>query len=316
MTPFHGARGYTLIEILAAFFLMTILLTLVASVFAENGRQRQASLGLMRESLSAAAVLDQLAQDFEGALFLANKADRRPDENPWRFFAEGLSDSGAMSVRFVTQNAPAANVAQHASGWVEVAYFLEEDDAGEQVLWRWLSPRPPSEPTRGFPDSNDERSIRMAVGVNEFGIRFLDPEGDWVDEWDSAYQSSEVPLPVAVEINLRLMREARAGESKDQAETVPGAPHKRRVALGMPTLDVQALIALGQEGDEEGPDCFTIAQCQAEGDSAWYDDALDTDCGGDDRLCELLTNASTTCWSEIEREYPALAARAPESCQP
>ncbi|MBW1884806.1 MAG: prepilin-type N-terminal cleavage/methylation domain-containing protein, partial [Deltaproteobacteria bacterium] len=92
-------RGYTLIEILGAFFIMTIILTLVTGIFAENGRQRAAALGLMRESLSAAATLDQLAQDLESALFLTNKAGRRPDENPWRFLSEGLGETGAVALR-------------------------------------------------------------------------------------------------------------------------------------------------------------------------------------------------------------------------
>ncbi len=105
--PFRH-HGYTLIEILGAFFIMTILLTLVTGIFVENGRQRAAALGLMRESLSAAATLDQLAWDLESALFLANETGRRPDENPWRFLSDGLGETGAVAVRFVTQNAPVA----------------------------------------------------------------------------------------------------------------------------------------------------------------------------------------------------------------
>jgi len=188
-------RGYTLIEILGAFFIMTIILTLVTGIFAENGRQRAAALGLMRESLSAAATLDQLAQDLESALFLTNKAGRRPDENPWRFLSEGLGETGAVALRFVTQNAPLANRAEHASGWVEVAYFLEEDQSGDVVLWRWLSPRPPAEPADRFPSADDDGSTRVAIGVSQFGIRFLDADGEWVDEWDSALPPRRCPQP-------------------------------------------------------------------------------------------------------------------------
>ena len=82
----RGSRvsGYTLIEILGAFFIMTIILTLVTGIFVENGRQRAAALGMMKESLSAAAAINQFAQDVESAVFLTVPTGQRPDENPWR----------------------------------------------------------------------------------------------------------------------------------------------------------------------------------------------------------------------------------------
>ncbi len=311
--PFRH-RGFTLIEILGAFFVMTIILTLVTGIFVENGRQRAAALELMRESLSAAATLDQLAQDLEGALFLANKTGRRPDENPWRFLSEGLGETGAVAVRFVTQNAPLGNRAQHASGWVEVAYFLEEDRSGDVVLWRWLSSRPPTESTDPFPNANDDGSTRVAIGVSQFGIRFLDTEGEWVDEWDSAFQSTSAPLPAAAEISLELMRQARLGETEDESQSVPGPLHTRRVPLRMPPIDVKALIELGNDDGDDEQNCFTVSECLGEGDSDWYQNQLDDDCGGDDELCDLLVDSDTTCWSEIEDDYPGIADQAPETC--
>ena len=50
--------GYTLIEILASFFSMTIILTLVTGISVENGRQRAAALGPLQAGLPATAALD------------------------------------------------------------------------------------------------------------------------------------------------------------------------------------------------------------------------------------------------------------------
>jgi type II secretory pathway component PulJ len=307
--------GYTLIEILGAFFIMTIILTLVTGIFVENGRQRAAALAMMRESLSAAAALDHISQDVEGALFLSDSSDGPPDEYAWRFLTEGYGDLGAHSIRFVTQNAPVNNRGLHASGWIEIAYFLEEDDVGELTLWRWVAPRPPNEANTRFPSAGDDGAMRVALDVNEFGLRFLDPEGEWLDEWDSTFQTPLAPLPRAVEVNLRLNREARLGESEEGLETVPGPLHTRRIALPMPPINVQTLLSLAEEGvaGEEG--CFTVAQCLAEGDRGWYQEELEDDCGGDDRLCDLLAASETTCWSEIDSSYPGVADRAPETCE-
>jgi len=306
--------GYTLIEILGAFFIMTIILTLVTGIFVENGRQRAAALGMMKERLSATAAIDQFAQDVEGAVFLIDSSGRRPDENPWRFQAEDYGELGARSLRFVTQNAPAANRGLHASGWVEVVYFIEDDSEEKKTLWRWVAPRPPTEADTDFPRSSDEGAMRVALDISEFGIRFLDLEGEWLDEWDAAYQAPTSPLPTAVEVNLRLMRDARLGESEEGLESVPGPLHTRRVVLQMPPFDVNALIELGGDASDEEIDCFTIADCISEGDSTWYQTELEDDCGGDEELCDLLSASDTNCWDEIERYYPDLAAAAPETC--
>jgi type II secretory pathway component PulJ len=306
--------GYTLIEILGAFFIMTIILTLVTGIFVENGRQRAAALGMMKERLSATAAIDQFAQDVESALFLTDPSGRRPDENPWRFQAEDFGELGARSLRFVTQNAPAANRGLHASGWVEVVYFVEADEEEKKTLWRWVAPRPPMEAEADFPRSSDEGAMRVALDVSEFGIRFMGLEGDWVDEWDAAYQSPTTPLPAAVEVNLRLLRDARLGESEEGLEMVPGPLHTRRVVLLMPPLDVNALIELGGGTSGEELDCFTIADCISEGDATWYQSELEDDCGGDDELCDLLSASDANCWDDIERNYPDLAALAPETC--
>jgi hypothetical protein len=228
-------------------------------------------------------------------------------------FAEGAGNYGATSVRFVTQNAQTGNAAEHSSGWVEVAYFIEPDENGEPVLWRWRSSRPPSERPRGIPDSNDPRSMRIAVGISEFGIRFLDFQGNWVDDWDSTFQPPDQALPEAAEITLALFRTARPAEALEGETEIPGMIHIRRVVMVMRPIDVAALIELGGQAGE--PDCFTIDQCLAAGDDAWYQDQLESNCNGDDKLCELLRNPADHCWSDVQSRDPSLAARAPASCE-
>jgi len=214
----------------------------------------------------------------------------------------------------VTQNAPQSNSAEHASNWVEVAYFLEENADAENVLWRWRSARPPSKNTDGFPDSNEPGSVRIAVGVSEFGVRFLDSEGSWVDDWDSTYLPTQDALPAAAEISIALFRRARRAEALDDETEIPGPVHVQRVSMVMRPIDVAKLVRLALGADAGELDCFTIDQCLDQGDNDWFGDELDSNCGGDDELCDLLENAGLHCWSEIETGYPEVAARAPASC--
>lgn len=303
--------GFTLIEVVGAFFMMVVILVFITGIFFENGRQREAATELMRERLSAMGTLDLLARDLEGAVFLVRGQDADPESHAWRVIAEGGGEYGASAIRFVTQNAPQSNSAEHASNWVEVAYFLEENEDGEKVLWRWRSARPPSEPALRFPDSSDPGSVRIAVGVSEFGVRLLDFEGNWVEEWDSAYQPASQALPEAAEISIAVFRKARRAEALEGESEISGPVHVRRVSMVMRPIDVAALVRLEQGADGAEPDCFTIDHCLAEGDSDWFEDELD-DCRGE--LCDLLENANASCWSEIEISYPEVAARAPASC--
>ncbi|HPG26586.1 MAG TPA: type II secretion system protein GspJ [Myxococcota bacterium] len=311
--PAPARAGFTLVEVVGAFFLTVVVLFLVTGIFVENGRQRAAATALMRERLAATGALALLAEDLEGAVHVVRGEGVDPDAHPWRFEADAPGDLGATAIRFVTQNAPRRNAGEHAGGWVEVAWFLEEDADGELVLWRWRSPRPPSEVTRGLPDSSEPGAMRITEGVSRFGVRLLDTEGAWVDEWSSVYQPPELAVPEAAEISLELLRDPRPGEIERDEARPPGLLHARRVAFAISPIDVARLIELGAGTAGEAA-CYTIEDCLAEGDTRWYEELLDDDCGGDDELCDLLDSAGSECFSRLESAYPEVAARAPEAC--
>lgn len=315
------SAGFTLVEVIGAFFIMTIILVFVTGIFVENGRQRNAASELMRVETTAAATLDLIAQDLEATVFLSRPENRTPREHPWIFLADRTGPLGSTFLRFPTQNVARGNLGEHASTWVEVVYFLSEEEGDDEreeasyTLWRWRSTRPPSDPTAQDPDPDDPRSARVVEGVADFGVVFLDAEGGEVDEWDSTFTASDAPLPIAAEIRLSLYRDARAGEVEGLALQVPNEPHVRHVSLPMHRpIDVGALIELARSGSE-GPACSTIDDCLALGEDDWFVALLDSDCDGDDELCDALEASSTTCWSDLVRDWPSLASQADPACE-
>jgi hypothetical protein len=313
------AAGFTLIEIVGAFFMMTVILVFITGIFVENGRQRKAATELIREKLSATGALALIAADLESAVLVAPAEGVDPTNHPWQFLADDSGELGARSIRFVTQNASTTNAGENASTWVEVAYFLEADEDGELTLWRWRSARPPAEVPRGFPDSSEAGSVRVAVGVSEFGVRLLDFEGSWTDDWDSTFRPRDQMLPEAAEITIGILREARRGEVEDDGQSdkimVAGLPQQRHVTLVMKPLDVAALIELADDrGGGDDTDCFTVGQCLDLGENDWYGTEIEDQCGGDDELCDLLTSPDSTCWSTVETGWPEVAVLAPEGC--
>ena len=315
-------QGFTLIEVLAAFFMTTVILVFVAGIFRENGRQRSAASELLRVETTATAALELLAQDLEGALFVARPPTRDPRDHPWVFIADRNTDLGATQLRFTTQNVPRSNLGENASTWVEVAYFLVEDefendqetDGPSFTLWRWRSNRPPSVSNQRFPDADDLGSARIAEGIANFGVTFLDADGGSVDEWDSTLSVGASPMPIAAEIRLVLYRDARSGESDQSTLQIPGKTYERHVSLPMHRpIDLAALLeaAAGESGDAS---CSTVDACVAL-DDVWFSEQLENECDGDEELCDLLAASSVTCWSEIASGWPGLAATAAVECE-
>ena len=197
------AAAFTLIEVLGAFFMTTVVLFLVTGIFAENGRRRSAASEKLRVATTAAATLDLVAQDLEGAVFVSPPAGRPARTHPWTFFAEGNGDLGATYLRFQTQNVPRSNLGENASTWVDVAYFLTEEEPPERgfytdpsyTLWRWRSSRPPSEAARRAPDQDDLGSARVAEGLAAFGLTFVAEDGSTFEEWDSTFTTRNAPCP-------------------------------------------------------------------------------------------------------------------------
>ncbi len=320
MTP-RRQSGFTLVEVIGAFFMMMVVLTFVTGIFVENGRQRSAATELMRVHTTSATALDLIAQDIEGTIFIARPENRAPADHPWIFLAERNGPLGATLVRFPTQNVSRDNLAEHASTWVEVAYFLSEeepdaDSSGDSfTLWRWRSTRPPSRSDRDDPDVDDSRSSRVVEGVADFGIVFVDANGSTVEDWDSTYSPSNAPVPIAAEISLSLYRNARDGEIEGDALQIPARPQVRHVSLPMNRpIDVDALITLAQS-DAEETTCLTVDDCLALGDSEWFIEQLDGGCDGDDELCSSLEASGSTCWSDIVNDWPSVASQADPACE-
>jgi type II secretory pathway component PulJ len=315
----HVTAGFTLLEMLSAVFLATVVLVLVSSIFGENARQRSVASERLRVETTASTALDRIADDLEASILLKRPAERDPRTHAWRFIAEDPGDLGARTVRFQTQNVSRSNLAEHSTTWVEVVYFLADEEIDDPsadphfTLWRWQSNRIPGDSDRRWPEPGEPGTARVAEGLADFGVRLIDAEGALLDEWDSTFAAEDAALPAGAEIALVLFRAARPGEGEPGQIEVPGRIHGRTVTLAMPTpIDVAALIELS-EGTSD-PECGTIADC-ADFDDEWFVELREKDCDGDVELCDLLNASGDTCWQELAREWPRVAASAAPECE-
>lgn len=320
----RAASGFTLIEVMGAFFVTIIVMILVIGTFSESNRQQDVAMEMMRVETTASAALDLLAQDLEGAVYLARPENRDARDHPWLFLGERGGELGARTLRFQTQNVARGNLGEHASTWVDVVYFLTEEDPDPNALdlasgpsftlWRWRSLRPPTDAARRLPNESDPRSARVVEGLADFGAVFTDADGNVLEDWDSSLVAGTAPLPVAAELRLSLYEKARH-ESDDGsgANLFPGRVRTRAVALPMNRpIDIAALLATADEDGENT--CSTISDC-ADIEDGWFTELVDGGCDGDDDLCDLLNASTTTCWSEIIEGWASVASSAPAECE-
>lgn len=211
----RGARaaGFTLIELMAAVFLTTVVLSLAWAIFLNLSSGLETARERVRESRHALAILDRVARDLAGSYLLAKPPEVDPLFHPWVFLAESHTESpGSDRVKFITRSHRPRNPLGHGSDLAVVTYVLEQADGGRYVLTRSLSPGLPEGLDREFPTGDDQRSMLVAERVASFGVRFLNDAQEWVDEWDSSLITESGELPLVAEIDLAL---APPGDEED-----------------------------------------------------------------------------------------------------
>ena len=232
---FHDA-GFTLLEMLAVIFLMSIVLFVAIDFYLDLSVASNTATEQTRNVRRAVGLLDRVARDLEGALLLQKPDEVDPIEWPWLFLAESESaEAGADRVKFVRRGHH-PNAASAAESDLEVVSWIVTpgaDGEGDLELRRASWPQLPESLDRSFPTA--ETSDLVAAGLASFGIQFQGEDGTWTGRWDSTtlIGSSELPTVAEIEVTFR---------TGPEAEDV-SVPYQRRVLLPLRPIDLEAQIA-------------------------------------------------------------------------
>lgn len=278
----RAARGFTLLELVFVVGVTGILITLVASVFANITSNSRRAAERVREIRSAASILDRIAGDVESAYLVRKEPEADPLFHPWIFTADsqrGFAGSDRLMFTTVAHRSDAIAIdpmqRKSAAGLATYAYFLEPNPEPMRedrfLLMRWINPFLAGDHV--FPRSDDPAAMIVAEDVAVFSMRFRDDSGVWTDEWDSTLITESGELPIAVDIRLALwpnldelewdLMEA-AGE-----ELVPTEYHRSVVLYQRPMMSDSEFASFvggggGDDVDSEGDpkNCnMTYAEC-------------------------------------------------------
>ncbi len=220
----RAETAFTLLEILVAILIASLLITATIQTFREISDATEQARGAGRRELGAEILLDRLEHELVGTTLVVKDEEADRLTHPWLFVGEdrlfGTNDSD--SLRFVTQTPARAARSPRHGGLRMVSYEIRTAEGERLDLYRFEEPLPDQmekaiDPGEGVPVAED---------LYSFKLRFRDEEdGSWLDSWDSTDLALLDRMPGAVEITVQLMEEIQDSEFE------PGDEHLRVIEL-------------------------------------------------------------------------------------
>ncbi|MBL9140978.1 MAG: prepilin-type N-terminal cleavage/methylation domain-containing protein, partial [Phycisphaerae bacterium] len=186
----HRNRAFTLIELIVAGVVATIVLAAVTFSLSQLGKARNVARDRVEAYQRAATALDALRTDVISSLrsddlfdcrFLLTSANQRGSSHDRSELL--VFNSSLRSIREIDYQGEGVEY--------ETAYRVEDDDLGA-ALWRRRDPVPDDVPDGGGV------AEPVADGVVSLLIEASDGQGSWQTEWDSDYDG----IPKLVRISV------------------------------------------------------------------------------------------------------------------
>jgi len=231
--------AFTLIEVLAAIFLTSIIIAFAVGFYINISDSSSRATKIMREGVRATAILNRISRDLDGVALMVKPEEADPLDYPWYFVAESdFAYDGSDRVKFISRNHIPAAGATHSSDLVQVAYqvLVEEDES--LSLYRWTAPSLGEGYEPAFPRIDDERNFIVAEGLSSVAFRFLTRDSEWVETWDSTQIERSGQLPMAIEIELSLLAEGKDNEEEEQQEL---QRYSRQLNLRTQPINLEAM---------------------------------------------------------------------------
>lgn len=222
----RSARAFTLLELLVAVAVLSLLSTLLYGAFDSLERTREGVTRVADRYHEGRAALQRMAYELSGA-YLSLHAP--PDQSlvVVRTAFVGTRDTPAARIDFNSFSNRRFDKDSKESDQAEISYFgsPNPDGSGEIDLARRISSRLDLEPERGG------RVQVLATDLDLFDVTYLDAAtGEWVDRWDSTQalgQNNRLPLQVRISLVLNEGMRRSASRSREPLRFIT------KVALAM-----------------------------------------------------------------------------------
>ena len=180
-------HGFTLLELLVAVAIFAVLAAMAyggLSTVLNTSERASAMADRVKALQLAEAWLERDIGQFVDRPIRDDYGDTRPA------FEIASPEGGVFSLTHGGWRNPSGQVRSHLQ---RVSYGLD-DDVLVRASWRSLDRPPGEEPLRA----------ELLTGVDSLEVRLLDAQGEWNTAWPPLNSADTAPIPIAVEVTLRL----------------------------------------------------------------------------------------------------------------
>lgn len=208
------SRGFTLVELLVAIVILSLISVLIYSAFSSMKRSREGLERVEDRYREGRLAMARMTRELQSA-FISLHAPINTALLVEKTAFIGTSGTPADRIDFDSFANRRVDRNSHISDQCELSYFgsPNPDESGVVDLARRISTTLDLDPKKGG------RVEVLATDIDLFDLQYLDPlTGTWLDTWDTTQSVTGQParLPVQVRILLVLNGGARQGYSRGQ----------------------------------------------------------------------------------------------------
>ena len=199
MRPRRRREGMTLIEIMLAIAILTMISAMVWSAFVQSSRNKDIIEDEADRYHVVRITLERMSRELSMA-FVSVHINRSPSLQKMKTAFIGHDEGGGDRLDFTSFSHQRLYRDAHESDQNELSYFVTRhpDEPGVQVLARREQNRIDEYPERGG------RVQILVEDVRDFQLDYLDPQSnEWLASWDST-QAAQQPNRLPSQVRIRL----------------------------------------------------------------------------------------------------------------
>ena len=202
MTVSSNNKGFTLLEILLAFFIFSILFVTIYASYSGSFKIINMTESRMEIYRKAAIAMDRISEDLQASYISILPPNSFGEPAGYtRFLGEDQDINGraAGTMSFFSRIEPLFSEEMEMATGQLISYdVVQGDEEGELVLLRSENPE--------FIDNTEERGgLTLCDGLQGITFTYFDDDGESHERWDSDSEDFEGSLPRMVSVSLEFL---------------------------------------------------------------------------------------------------------------
>ena len=208
----RGRQGFTLLEILLAMFIFSIVLSTLYAAYTGTFRNVDETESQADIYRMARIALERIAEDLESAYIppwavVTESEGKTPQSPAFVGRTAQISDRRADTLMFISRAHLVFDEEEVDTTVARISYEVRQSAEDEEVFVLYRSDIP------GFEEQPEERAggLVLCDGLHAVDFTYYDDKGRRYDGWDSSNEESRDRLPVMVSIVLEFVDKRNPG---------------------------------------------------------------------------------------------------------